>query len=139
MLALAREYAPGDDARKEAALELQQAIEGFEARLKNAEAGSEKDDEASMLQELKTKLAELEEPPEQLLKDSIAKIFNGQKASLKDSLVTAMQTSTDLSTLVRKKGTKRSTATTEALSKAEESTKRTKTDQSEDSSDVRNA
>ncbi|ORY84202.1 hypothetical protein BCR37DRAFT_391808 [Protomyces lactucae-debilis] len=99
MLALAQEYAPGDGNRAEAAKQLRLAIEGFEARLAEEGDESKKKDEKEMLDELQVKLAELEAPPERIMKEDIAKLFNTDESSLKESLVAAMQTSTDLSTL----------------------------------------
>lgn len=102
MLALALEYCTHKSSREEAAKEVEAAIECFEHRL-STKAAEKEDDERQMLDELKIKLAELKAPAEQVKREDIADIFGKEGNALKESLVQAMQTSNDLTGLVRKR------------------------------------
>lgn len=104
MLALALEYCTSPSSREAAATEVQFAIQSFEARLTTM-ASDDKNvkSEKEMLGELKLKLLELQAPPETIKKEDMTEIFGKEGSALKDSLVQAMQTSNDLSSLVRKK------------------------------------
>ena len=108
MLALALEYCTSSSSREAAAQEVQSAIKCFEHRIAAAPAtNSHTQDEKEMLQELRLKLSELEAPPVAVAKEDLADIFGKEGGALKESLVQAMQSSNDLSSLVRKKDKKR--------------------------------
>lgn len=108
MLALALEYCTSPSSREAAANEIKASIRGFELRLEALDqASKEARDQREMLEELKIKLAELQAPTEINMKDAIVDMFGNGKTVLKESIVQAMQNSTDISSLVRKKEKKR--------------------------------
>jgi len=108
MLALALEYCTSDAARKEAVTEVEHAIASFEGRIAkmSADAPAHKD-ETQMLEELKLKLSELQAPKSDVTSELVKNVFSGEGAALKESVIQAMQSSNDLSSLVRKKEKKR--------------------------------
>ncbi|BFZ58029.1 hypothetical protein PYCC9005_005087 [Savitreella phatthalungensis] len=132
MLALALEYSTGDKARSEAARQVELACASFRKRLKQNEMTSrERRDEEEMLKELEVKLKELKEPRQVLDKQQVAELFglggasagNSATQALRNRVADALNTSNDLSGLVRKKEKKRSA---NELSSTDESEKKPK-------------
>lgn len=108
MLALALEYCTSKDSRNAAISELEASIKCLELRLETADPNSrETAEERGMLEDVQAKLAELQAPVESGTKVDMADIFGQEGNALKESIVQAMQSSNDLSGLVRKKEKKR--------------------------------
>lgn len=124
MLALALEYCTSESSRENAARQVELAISSFQQRLEQMdEADTKLKDEREMLAELKLKLSDLQAPVEVVKAEEVKDIFGKEGTAIRDSLIQAMQSSNDLSTLVRKKEKKRSA---EADASQSEGSKRTK-------------